>query len=102
MSSGKQCVEKPVDGESTEAGSEGYIGTSCIGKLTFASICWLYRRLTTRNNLGLISYRRALHIVLRVTYPLNWLDITIGSILDPFAYSRIWHHPRPLRLKSPS
>ena len=52
------------------------------GKLYFASNGYLICRLTIRNNLGLIRYRRTLNIVLRVTYPLKWLDINIGAILE--------------------
>ena len=52
------------------------------GKLYFASNRYLICRLTIRNNLGLIRYRRTLNIVLRVTYPLKWLDINIGAILE--------------------
>ena len=52
------------------------------GELYFASNRYLICRLTIRNNLGLIRYRRTLNIVLRVTYPLKWLDINIGSILE--------------------
>ena len=52
------------------------------GKLYFASNRYLICRLTIRNNLGLIRYRRTLNIVLRVTYTLKWLDINIGAILE--------------------